>query len=310
MNLSEIFYLKIKKTKHFDKVRRFWYRVRTYRNTLYWIMPRSVRPKPISAKIIVGLTTSPKRIQYIKPILKSILRQSCPPDEIHVNIPYVFKRDGTTYTIPDWLYSLDPKIRIKRVEDVGPGTKIIPTFLELDSTADALVITADDDILMIPGAIESIANAFQKNPNCIFGLGGYILNQDLTPFYQNKSVKVDVLEGYAHIAVHRKFISQDFWDYLKVAHSLKACYLHDDLVLSNFFSLKKIPRFQIYNKDVNREVIRARGANQHYGADLDALHLGGGTDTPHADPLTAPFLSKSKEIKKFMSDQNLWGFTV
>lgn len=305
MRLRDKIYLKLRSLSYFDKLRKLRYLMRTWSNALFWAMPHKVKPKPISAKIIVGLTASPDRIRHLKPVLKSILRQSYPPDEIHLNIPFVFKRNGTSYDIPQWLLEINPKIKLKRVEDVGPGTKVIPTLLELGSTEDVLVITADDDILMIPGTIEEIAKAFLQDPERLYGFSGYTLSEDFAPDYENKERPVDVLEGYAHFAVHRRFIDQDFADYIKAAHALRACYLQDDIVLANYFALKGRPRIQLYTPHANREVARHRGAILYYGMGADALHMGGGSDS-YSDTYSAPFLTKTKEIAKFLGEKNLW----
>jgi len=162
-----------------------------------------------------------------------------------LNLPPIFKRDGTSYTIPEALTKIDPKIKIIRTEDIGPGTKIIPSLLALDNASDTLVITADDDILMLPRTIEVLADAFHDDDSAVYGLSGYNLTSNLVPLYSNELKSVEVLEGYAHFAVHRKFISADFFYYLQTAHEIKAGFLHDDIVLANYFALRNISRVQL-----------------------------------------------------------------
>ena len=282
------------------------WRLRTWLNQRFWSQPIETVTKPIKSRIIVGLTTSPQRIKHLEPVLKSILRQSCPPDEIHLNIPYVFKRDGSTYIIPDFLKNLDSRIKIVRTEDIGPGTKVIPTLLGLDDLNDTLVITADDDILMLPQAIEVIAKAFQKDPSLVYGLSGYRLGTQMESLYRNEYSEVDVLEGYAHFAVHRKFILGDFNAYLKTAHSIRAGFLHDDAVLANYFALKNIPRVQLFDQHANRKLLKKRGAQLYYGIDADALHQGGG-DIISIE--SAKQTRQLKEISEFMKAEQLWALT-
>jgi hypothetical protein len=282
------------------------WRFRTWVNRWFWNQSVKKVTRPIASKIIVGLTTSPTRIKYLTPVLKSILGQSCPPDEIHLNIPTIFKRDGTTYIIPEEISKMDPKIKIIRTEDIGPGTKIIPSLLGLDTASDTLVITADDDILMLPRTIEVIAEAFGQNPEAIYGLSGYQLDQELKPLYYNKKINVEVLEGYAHFAVHRKFISSDFILYIKAAHSIREGFLHDDVILANYFALKKILRIQLFDHRANRKLLRKRGAQLYYGIESDALHKGGGDLViVNTDQQTRQL----REIAKFMETQKLWGLS-
>lgn len=279
------------------------WRLRTWLNKKYWSKPIATVPRPVKSKIIVGLTTSPQRIVYLKPVLKSILRQSCPPDEIHLNIPHIFKRDGSSYDIPNFINEIDPRIKIVRVEDIGPGTKIIPTLLQLNEASDTIVITADDDILMLPQTIETLTAALKIDSSAVYGLSGYRLGLDLIPIYTNKRIPVDVLEGYAHFAVHRKLISNDFISYLKIAHSLRAGYLHDDIILANYFAHKKINRIQLYDNLANRKIIRNRGAQLHYGIGLDALHKGGGD---LISDNVAKQTQQARDICTFMKRQKLW----
>ena len=48
-------------------------------------------------KIIVTLTTTPKRLPLIEQTLSSILNQNVKPDKIIINIPSIFKRTGEVY---------------------------------------------------------------------------------------------------------------------------------------------------------------------------------------------------------------------
>lgn len=280
------------------------WRFRTWLNNRFWSRTVIAVKKPITSKIIVGLTTSPTRIKLIEPVLRSILSQSCQPDEIHLNIPPVFKRDGTSYTIPETLTKIDTRIKIIRTEDIGPGTKIIPSLLALDNTSDTLVITADDDILMLPRTIEVLADAFREDNSAVYGLSGYNLTLDLVPLYSNELKSVEVLEGYAHFAVHRKFISADFFNYIKIAHEIRAGFLHDDIVLANYFAFRNISRVQLYDQRANRKILRTNGAQLYYGIDLDALHKGAGeTET---NPMTAPQTQQARSIARHLEPKGLW----
>ena len=51
---------------------------------------------------ILTLTTSPKRIKHLQPVLNSLRNQVKSPDAIYINLPDQY-RNRDTYTIPDWL---------------------------------------------------------------------------------------------------------------------------------------------------------------------------------------------------------------
>ena len=55
-------------------------------------------------RIVISLTTTPDRIQYIKPVIKSLLDQSVKVDQIVLNIPKLCK--NKEYDIPKELNSM------------------------------------------------------------------------------------------------------------------------------------------------------------------------------------------------------------
>jgi len=66
-------------------------------------------------RIIVSLSTSPKRFPDIGPAIESILKQSYPPDLVLLSIPYVFRRTNQTYPDLDTVAILShPKVKVHR----------------------------------------------------------------------------------------------------------------------------------------------------------------------------------------------------
>lgn len=66
-------------------------------------------------RVVMTLTTSPKRIHQLPIILPSLLQQTVQPDVIQINLPYVFKRNNATFPNLEELKFLDhPLIRIHR----------------------------------------------------------------------------------------------------------------------------------------------------------------------------------------------------
>ena len=121
--------------------------------------------KDFNGAVVVSLTTTPKRIDKIAPVLDNIREQSLKPDNIYINVPYVFARDGSTYSIPKWLEQY-PGITINRSEDFGPGTKLIPTIAKMVSPND-IIITIDDDLLHEKHLIRDLFIKSQHNPDDI-----------------------------------------------------------------------------------------------------------------------------------------------
>ena len=76
--------------------------------------------------IVISLTTTPSRISMLEPTLKSLLDQSSPPARIILNVPFYSQREGVEYRLPEAFKSLKA-LDIRRCDDLGPGTKLIPT---------------------------------------------------------------------------------------------------------------------------------------------------------------------------------------
>ena len=109
-------------------------------------------------QIILSLTTIPQRLNYhnesggLKPVIDRLLNLSYGNYEIHLNIPYVNKKNQSEYIIPEWLNLIDnPKLKIFRTDDYGSITKILPTLMRIDENSEQIIITLDDDLEYMDG---------------------------------------------------------------------------------------------------------------------------------------------------------------
>src|SRR5712691_9951135 len=76
-------------------------------------------------RVIASLSTVPERMGNLGPTIRSLLRQTRPPDEIVVAIPEFSVREQRPYVVPKHISRL-PRVRILRTpEDWGPATKFI-----------------------------------------------------------------------------------------------------------------------------------------------------------------------------------------
>ncbi|PYK24148.1 MAG: hypothetical protein DME52_11240, partial [Verrucomicrobia bacterium] len=79
-------------------------------------------------RVIASLSTLPNRINNLKPTIRSLLRQTRPPDEIILAVPEFSIREERPYIVPEYLLRL-PRVRILRSRrDWGPATKFIPVI--------------------------------------------------------------------------------------------------------------------------------------------------------------------------------------
>ena len=234
-------------------------------------------------KFVISFTTSPSRIEKIKPMIDSIINQSLKPNLILLNIAEIFPRTGERYIIPDFVKN---NVTINRIEkDLGPATKLIPTITYLKNNNydenDTFIIYLDDDIRYSNNMISTYNFLLTINKTkrvlCCGGFHFANRNGNLFLCGQRKhNDLVSVAEGYASVCVALSIFKQDFEDYMhKYISSYKECLLSDDVVLSNYFLLHKIEiRIVSIPGKCSLHDIWDKKCILDYGNEDDALHCG------------------------------------
>lgn len=230
----------------------------------------------IKPYIIISLTTSPKRIIHTKNIIDNMFLQTIKPNKIIFNIPHIFKRTNQYYTIPDFLNHKD--IIINRCEDLGPITKVIPTFY-LDLPDNTIIISIDDDIYYGNNMIETIIEYHKKYPNTVFTSSGMI---------QNKMIAGFSGVVYPYLLLKNANINLDVPD---------VCKFSDDFIISNFLLNNNIPILGIGGYTFTP---------LRYGLEEDALHKGGAIK-PEKDINDAHLINyrKCAEYYKSINELNI-----
>lgn len=274
-------------------------RVRTWRSAPLWRIPARPVARPFPSRLVVSLTTSPDRIRTLDRVVRTLLNQSCAPDEIHLNVPHVFRRSGRAYEIPAWCRELDPRLRLFRVEDIGPATKSLPTLLRFRPDEDVVVVIVDDDVLYLQRTLEAHCLAIARDPGCAYGLAGY----DLLPGGDRRqgrgAVDVGVLEGWASIGLHRSVAGEGIERYFEAAARSRACFAHDDVVMSNWLALRGVRRRLVHDRRATLRMMRARGAQLDIGYLSDSLHRG-------TEPGTGEPLLRVPEVESHLRSLGLW----
>src|SRR5713101_863319 len=76
-------------------------------------------------RVIASLSTVPERIGNLGPTIRSLLKQTRPPDEIVLAIPEFSVRERRPYVVPKYISRL-PRVRVLHCpKDWGPATKFI-----------------------------------------------------------------------------------------------------------------------------------------------------------------------------------------
>lgn len=199
-------------------------------------------------KVVLTLTTIPSRLsnnnyddEGIKSCIESLQNQNYDDYEVHFNIPYTNKLTSEEYIIPEWLDNYN-KIKVFRVEDLGPATKLIST-VERITDPNTLIVVCDDDLVYHPDMIEEHVK-HQSVRDFVFGydaLGTYEPKfNDVRDYYVVSvpfEMKGKVMQHYKTVSYKRKYFKKDFFNFVKEYYSWS-----DDLLISAYMQKNNIPR--------------------------------------------------------------------
>jgi len=205
-------------------------------------------------RIAVTLTTLPKHLDRLTEVLDSLHRQTLPPDVIYLNVPKgISKRTGKEYVldnnVTDQLEKHYKLIKILRVIDYGPATKLIPAIDE-ESDPNTLLITADDDFIYHEETVRHIAWYSYHHPDvawstCGWGFQwipfhkvGVVPVYTYWPFRGKNGRRADVLQACCGIGYRRSF----FTDVEALKNPEKECFTTDDIWISGNLERNNIDR--------------------------------------------------------------------
>lgn len=223
-------------------------------------------------RLVVSLTTSPRRIKHIQPVIDSIMKQTIKPDRIYLNLPNVFKRDNSVFQkpLPEFITN-NPLVYVNWCEDMGPITKVLPT-IELEKDPETLILSIDDDIYYSPDHIELFLAFSKAYPNtCITGTSYMHYdkedNQDIQQNnYGLEGIAVELVEGFSGVLYRKEFLENINTQWLKE----NACKFGDDFYISNELRRKNIPIIKIGWRYL--PIMKIKPLD--YGLNSDALHNG------------------------------------
>jgi FkbM family methyltransferase len=198
-------------------------------------------------KVVVTLSTVPSRLsdtKYgdmgIKSCLKSLNEQSYSNYEIHFNIPYFSSYSGEKYEIPDWIKYYD-KIKIFRVDDIGPATKVVPTIQRIDDP-ETIIIVVDDDLVYHKDMIKEHSKN-QSQRDYVFGYDSLgtpspVFNDKRDHFVISVPFEVEgkILQHYKTVSYKRRYFEDDF--FAKFVGKTKS----DDILLSAYMKKQGITK--------------------------------------------------------------------
>ena len=216
-------------------------------------------------RVIASLSTVPDRINNLRPTIRSLLKQTRPPDEIVLAIPEFSVRERRPYVVPKYISRL-PRVRILRCrEDWGPATKFIGAIQDelAAGRENTLIMVVDDDRLYPRDALETYLYYSEQLPNAALCFRGAAmpstLDWDDAKMIHAKDLReprpVAVITGCGSYVVRPRFFDQSLWDY---SGAPSVAFYIDDIWISAWLSRRGVKRFVIPASARMRSVSRQR----------------------------------------------------
>ena len=233
--------------------------VRFIRETL------SAHPAFDKRRVVASLSTVPGRINNLGATLRSLLKQTRPPDEIILAVPEFSIREERPYVVPEYLLRL-PRLRILRCrKDWGPATKFIPFVREelAAGRGDTLIMVVDDDRVYPRDALETYLHYNQQLPGAALCFRGAAMPQTLD-WRDARMIKaselrqpeaVAVITGCGSYLIQPGFFDESLWDYSRAP---RAAFYMDDIWISGCLTRRNVQRYVVPASAMMRSVRRQR----------------------------------------------------
>src|SRR5438874_5443291 len=174
-------------------------------------------------RVIASLSTVPGRINNLRPTIRSLLKQTRPPDEIVLAIPEFSVRERRPYVVPKYISRL-PRVRVLRCrEDYGPATKFIAAIQDelAAGRENTLIMVVDDDRLYPRDALETYLHFNNQFPDAAFCFRGAAMPSTLDCDYAKMTYAKDlreprsvaVITGCGSYLVRPRFFDRSLWNY-------------------------------------------------------------------------------------------------
>src|SRR5438067_3308317 len=216
-------------------------------------------------RVIASLSTLPGRIHNLSPTIRSLLRQTRPPDEIIVAVPEFSIREKRPYVVPKYLPRL-PRVRIWHCgRDWGPATKFIETVRQelAAGGGNTLIMVLDDDRVYPRDALATYLHYHTQIPDAAICLRGAAIPRtfdwrDATMIYGGEvrePQSVAVITGCGSYLIQPRFFDESLWDY---SQAPRGAFYMDDIWISGWLSRCGVKRYVVPASAMMRSVWRQR----------------------------------------------------
>ena len=216
-------------------------------------------------RVIASLTTVPDRINNLEPTIRSLLKQTRPPDEIVLALPDFSIREKRPYVVPEYLLRL-PHVRILRCgKDWGPATKFIPIIREelAAGRGDTLVMVADDDRTYPHDTLETYLYYNKRLPEAALCFRGAAMPPSLDwrdarmirARELRQPQRTAVMTGCGSYLIQPRFFDESLWDY---SGAPSGAFYMDDIWISGCLNRRGVKRYVVPGSAMMRSVWRQR----------------------------------------------------
>jgi Glycosyl transferase family 2 len=199
------------------------------RNRKHRRQVRFIRERWLSTgRSIIGMSSRhyrqcPDRINNLTPTIRSLLKQTRPPDEIVLAIPEFSVRERRHYVVPKHISRL-PRVRILRTrEDWGPATKFIAAIQDelAAGRQNTLIMVVDDDRVYPRDALETYLHYSEQLPDAALCFRAATmpstLDWDDATMIRASELReprpVAVITGCGSYLIQPRFFDESLWDY-------------------------------------------------------------------------------------------------
>lgn len=119
----------------------------------------SYLPKASTNRVVISFSTTPEKINKIKPMINSILDQTVKVDAI-----YMVLLADKNYNTPKYITNVATVVLAGK--DYGGGTKIIPILLK-EKECDTIIIALNDNVVYGQDFIFTMIEESNKNPGTV-----------------------------------------------------------------------------------------------------------------------------------------------
>jgi hypothetical protein len=241
-------------------------KIRTRRRQVRFIRETlSAQPAFDNRRVIASLSTVPDRINNLRPTIRSLLKQTRPPDEIVLAVPEFSVREQRPYVVPKYISRL-PRLRVLQcAEDWGPATKFIGAIQDelAAGRGDTLMMVVDDDRVYPRDALETYLHYNQQLPGAALCFRGAGMPRTLD-WRDARMIKaselrqpqaVAVITGCGSYLIQPRFFDESLWDYSRAP---QGAFFMDDIWVSGCLTRRKVQRYVVPASAMMRSVRRQR----------------------------------------------------